>query len=64
MPSWLWASLARLTGEGWEYLDNTTYSTYKPDTPHTWKSLYQKHVDLRTHTLAELSTYFGVEVTG
>lgn len=62
MPSWLWASLAWMTGEGWEYLDNKSYSTYKP-APHTWKALYQKHVDLRAHTLSELSTYFGVEVT-
>lgn len=64
MPSWLWASLAWLTGEGWEYLDNTSYSIHKPGTPHTWKSLYQKHVDLRAHILAELRDYFGVEVWG
>ena len=61
MPSWLWAGLAYLTGEGWEYLDNKTYEIHCP-MPHTFASLITKHKKLKQWTLATLSRYYGVEI--
>lgn len=61
MPSWLWATLAWLTGEGWEYIDNKAYEIHCP-MPHTFTSLIIKHQKLREWTMTTLKKCYGVEV--
>ena len=59
MPSWLWASLAYMSGEGWEYLRNRNYETYHP-MPLTFKSLWLKHQEVRDYTFNRMKTYYSV----
>ena len=46
-PSWLWATLAYLSGEGWEYMGERKYEIHRPGDPRTWRGLYGFHVRLK-----------------
>ena len=60
-PSWLWATLAWLSGEGYEYLENPMYEIHVPGETRTWVSLWKFHQRLRAWTRATLTDY-GWEV--
>lgn len=62
MPPWLWAILAYLSGEGWEYMENLMYETYETGRPHTLKALIQFHK--RYVAWADMVTqrYYGVKL--
>lgn len=61
MPSWLWATLAYISGEGWEYLENPMYEIHRPADKRTWVALYLFHARMRQWTVTTLSEY-GWEV--
>lgn len=56
-PSWLWATLAWMSGEGWEYLENDMYEIHKPGKKRTWVNLFLFHCDLREWTRRTLNNY-------
>jgi len=56
-PSWLWATLAWMSGEGWEYLENDMYEIHRPGEKRTWANLYRFHIRLRNWTRDKLNNY-------
>lgn len=61
MPSCLWATLAWLSGEGYEYLENPMYEIHVPGEARTWTNLRRFHERLRDWTRTTLNRY-GWEV--
>lgn len=62
-PSWLWATLCWLSGEGWEYLENPMYEIHVPGERRTWLNLYRFHERLRAWTRETLMDYYkGIEL--
>ena len=55
MPSWLWAILAYLTGEGWVYMDNGKYELNKglQPRPHTLRALIRFHKEYKLWAFKE-----------
>ena len=49
-PHWLWATLAYMSGEGWEYMDNTKYEIHDTTMEYNWRGLYEFHVRYRVFT--------------
>jgi len=60
-PSWLWATLAYLSGEGWEYMEDTRYEIHRPSDRRTWVCLWKFHQRFRSWTLQAMKSY-GWEV--
>jgi hypothetical protein len=56
MPSWLWASLALLSGEGQEYLNNPRYAQHAPGQRATLTALITRHQLIRKEVGEQMVT--------
>jgi len=58
-PHWLWATLAYMSGEGWEYMDNLKYEIHDGGMDRNWRGLYEFHVRYRVFTKEMISKEIG-----
>jgi len=49
-PHWLWATLAYMSGEGWEYMGNPKYEIHDDRVGYNWWGLYEFHRRYRIFT--------------